>query len=126
MRDLSGARHQLAALADSGRTHAPLLRTTPARLGVLAGPLFVEGVAAISEQLVATACVGQLADASALAALILAESVYNVSAVAVAVVCSSGRQQTASSSRQQQQQTACRQDGRPLHALARRSLATVL
>eukprot|EP00879_Flechtneria_rotunda_P027684 GHRR01029666.1.p1 GENE.GHRR01029666.1~~GHRR01029666.1.p1 ORF type:complete len:206 (+),score=37.51 GHRR01029666.1:149-766(+) len=49
----------------------------------LGGPLFVEGVAAIGEQLVATSCVGHLADPSALSALVLAEAVYNVSGYSI-------------------------------------------
>jgi hypothetical protein len=39
----------------------------------MAGPLFVEGVAAIGEQLVATAAVGQLPDPAALPALVMAQ-----------------------------------------------------
>lgn len=44
----------------------------------IAGPLFVEGVAAIGQQLVASSCVGHLNDDAALSALILAQSLYNV------------------------------------------------
>jgi MATE family multidrug resistance protein len=44
----------------------------------IAGPLFVEGVAAIGQQLVASSCVGHLNDDTALSALILAQSLYNV------------------------------------------------
>jgi hypothetical protein len=43
------------------------------RLVSIAGPLFVEGVAAIGEQLVATAAVGQLPDPTALPALVMAQ-----------------------------------------------------
>lgn len=45
----------------------------------IAGPLFVEGVAAIGQQLVASSCVGHLNNDAALSALILAQSLYNVS-----------------------------------------------
>lgn len=44
----------------------------------IAGPLFVEGVAAIGQQLVASSCVGHLNNDAALSALILAQSLYNV------------------------------------------------
>jgi MATE family multidrug resistance protein len=44
----------------------------------IAGPLFVEGVAAIGQQLVASSCVGHLNSNAALSALILAQSLYNV------------------------------------------------
>jgi hypothetical protein len=43
------------------------------RLVSIAGPLFIEGVAAIGEQLVATAAVGQLPAPTALPALVMAQ-----------------------------------------------------
>jgi MatE len=48
------------------------------RLLFIAAPLFVEGLAAIGEQLVATSCVGHLPQATALSALVLAQAVYNL------------------------------------------------
>lgn len=43
----------------------------------------VEGVAAISEQLVASSCVGHLSDPAALPALLLAQAIYNVSGYSI-------------------------------------------
>lgn len=53
------------------------------RVLVIAGPLFVEGVAAIGEQLVATSFVGHLPDPVALSALVLAQAIYNVSGYSI-------------------------------------------
>lgn len=50
---------------------------------VIAGPLFVEGMAAIGEQLVATSCIGHLPDPAALSALVLAQAIYNVSGYSI-------------------------------------------
>lgn len=50
---------------------------------VLAGPLFIEGVAAVGEQLVATSCVGHLPGHTSLSALVLAQAIYNVSGYSV-------------------------------------------
>ncbi|WIA28566.1 hypothetical protein OEZ86_011106 [Tetradesmus obliquus] len=49
----------------------------------IAGPLFIEGVAAIGEQLVATAAVGHLPEPTALPALVMAQAIYNVSGYSI-------------------------------------------
>ncbi|KAF6264495.1 mate-domain-containing protein [Scenedesmus sp. NREL 46B-D3] len=61
----------------------PSLLQECTQLVSIAGPLFIEGVAAIGEQLVATAAVGQLPEPTALPALVMAQAIYNVSGYSI-------------------------------------------
>jgi hypothetical protein len=58
--------------------HAPTSPPPFASILVIGGPLFIEGVAAIGQQLVATSCLGHVGNPAALSALILAQSLYAV------------------------------------------------
>ncbi|KAF8072612.1 DTX14 [Scenedesmus sp. PABB004] len=69
--------------AHPGQRPPPGLAQEALQLAAIAGPLFVEGVAAIGEQLVATACVGRLPGAVPLSSLVLSQAIYNVSGYSV-------------------------------------------
>eukprot|EP00878_Enallax_costatus_P021929 GHUV01023242.1.p1 GENE.GHUV01023242.1~~GHUV01023242.1.p1 ORF type:complete len:238 (+),score=39.17 GHUV01023242.1:218-931(+) len=74
---------QLPVEGQQEQLHNPSLLHECQQVLVIAGPLFIEGVAAIGEQLVATSCVGHLPDPAALSALVLAQAIYNVSGYSI-------------------------------------------
>ncbi|WIA15364.1 hypothetical protein OEZ85_002028 [Tetradesmus obliquus] len=75
-------RQQQKKAAAGVKSHPSLVQECK-QLAVIAGPLFIEGVAGMGEQLVATAAVGHLQDPAALPALVMAQAIFNVSGYSI-------------------------------------------